>query len=62
MLKEWLLPLNKINENSISFLSKDELSKNLINAIQMIQVVLKSNIDLREDAMNSEEKIEYLYS
>lgn len=54
--------MNQINENSISFLSKEQLSKNLINAIQMIQVVLKSNIDLWEDAMNSEEKIEYLYS
>ena len=51
-----------MTEHNILQLSKDELSKNLINAIQMIQIVLKSNIDLWEDAINSEEKIEYLYS
>jgi len=51
-----------MNEETIMNLPKEEITKNLINAIQMIQIVLKSNIDLREDAINSEEKIEYLYS
>jgi len=44
MLKERLKGVDDMREDSLLKLSKEELTKNLMNCIQMMQEVLRSNI------------------